>query len=73
MDIEDFSKYIIEKISSYEGVAENPKPNVFAKEMTFEESKVKVSFWIKEYNTKDEYKLMITNEIRKYVENVGEQ
>ena len=73
VDIEDFSKYIIEKISSYEGVAENPKPNVFAKEMTFEESKVKVSFWIKEYNTKDEYKLMITNEIRKYVENVGEQ
>ena len=72
IDIEDFSKYIIEKISSYDGVAENPKPTVFAKEITFEESKVKVSFWIKEYKTKDEYKLIITNEIRKYVEKVGE-
>ncbi len=72
VDIEDFSKYILKKISSYDGVAENPKPEVFAKEITFEESKVKVSFWIKEYKTKDEYKLIITNEIRKYVENVGE-
>lgn len=71
IDIEDFSEYIIEKISSYEDVASNPKPAVFAKEITFEESKVKVSFWIKDYNTKDEYKLKITNEIRKYV-NMGE-
>ena len=72
VDIENFTKYILEKISSYDGVAENPKPQVFAKEITFEESKVKVSFWIKEYKTKDEYKLIITNEIRKYVEKVGE-
>ena len=72
IDIEDFSKYIIEKISSYDGVSKNPKPQIFAKEITFEESKLKVSFWIKNYNTKDEYKLMITNEIRKYVENIGE-
>ncbi len=71
IDIEDFSEYIIEKISSYDGVAIDPKPYVFAKEITFEESKVKVSFWIKDYNTKDEYKLKITNEIRKYV-NMGE-
>lgn len=67
VDVEDFSQYIIEKISSYKGVASNPKPTVFAKEMTFEESKVKISFWIKDYNTKDEHKLKITNEIRKYV------
>ena len=72
IDIEDFSEYIIKKISSYDGVAANPKPNVFAKDITFEESKVKVSFWIKDYNTKDEYKLKITNEIRKYV-NMGEK
>lgn len=71
IDIEDFTAYIIERISSYDGVASNPKPAVFAKEITFEESKVKVSFWIKDYNTKDEYKLKITNEIRKYV-NMGE-
>ena len=71
IDVEKFSDYIIEKISSYDGVASDPKPAVFAKEITFEESKVKVSFWIKDYNTKDEYKLIITNEIRKYV-NMGE-
>lgn len=72
VDIQDFTKYILKKISAYDGVAENPKPEVFAKEITFEESKVKVSFWVKKYNTKDEYKLIITNEIRKYVENIGE-
>ena len=67
IDVEKFSEYIIEKISSYDDVASTPKPKVFAKEMTFEESKVKVSFWIKDYNKKDEYKLIITNDIRKYV------
>lgn len=72
IDIDEFTEYIIDKVSSYEGVASSPKPAVFAKEITFEESKVKVSFWINDYNTKDEYKLKITNEIRKYV-NMGEK
>ena len=42
------------------------------KEITFEETQVKVSFWIKDFNSKDKYKLKITNEIRKYITNMGE-
>ena len=72
IDIEEFSKYIIKRINSYEGIVDDPKPNVFAKAITFEESQVKVSFWIKDFNSKDEYKLKITNEIRNYVMTMGE-
>ena len=68
-DIEEFSKYITERISEYDGILDDPRPNVYAKEITFEESKLKVSFWVKDYNSKDKYKLIITNEIRKYTQN----
>ena len=67
-DIEEFKDYIIEKMESYTKIAETPKPNVFAKEIKFGESRVKVSFWVKNFNDKDEYKIIITNEIRKYIE-----
>ena len=68
-DIEEFKEYITKKISEYDEILDDPKPNVYAKEITFEESKVKVSFWVKDYNSKDKYKLIITNEIRKYTQN----
>ena len=68
-DIEEFREYITEKISGYDEILDDPKPNVFAKEITFEECKLKVSFWVKDYNNKDKYKLIITNEIRKYTQN----
>ncbi len=69
IDIEEFKRHITRKISEYDEILKEPKPNVYAKEITFEESKVKVSFWVKDLNYKDKYKLIITNEIRKYVEN----
>lgn len=68
IDVEKFKAYIIKKMESYNEIAENPKPDVFAKEIMFKESRVKVSFWIKDFNKKDEYKIIITNEIRKYIE-----
>lgn len=71
IDVEKFKAYIIKKMESYNEIAENPKPDVFAKEIMFKESRVKVSFWIKDFNKKDEYKIIITNEIRKYIE-IGE-
>ena len=43
-DIEEFSKYITERISEYDGILDDPRPNVYAKEISFEESKVKISF-----------------------------
>lgn len=72
IDVEDFRDYIIEKIESYDGIVGDPKPNVYAKAITFEETQVKVSFWIKDFNSKDKYKLKITNEIRKYITDMGE-
>ena len=67
IDMEDFKQHITAKISSYDGIIDEPKPTVYSKGMTFEETQVKVSFWIKEFNNKEYYKLIITNEIRKYV------
>ena len=72
VDVERFSNEIIEKIESYDKIAENPKPEVFSKEIKFEEVRVKVSFWVKNLNDKDKYKLKITNDIRKCIRNMGE-
>jgi small-conductance mechanosensitive channel len=69
IDIEEFRNYITERISEYDEILKDPKPDVYAKEISFKQSKVKVSFWVKDFNSKDKYKLIITNEIRKYVEN----
>jgi len=72
VDVEKFGKAIIEIIGSYEEIAKNPKPEVFSKEIKFEEVRVKVSFWVKNLNDKDKYKLKITNDIRKCIRNMGE-
>ena len=72
LDIEEFKEYITKKISEYDGILDNPKPDVYTKEISFEESKVKVSFWVKEFNSKDKYKLIITNDIRKFTQ-MGEK
>ena len=72
VDVEKFSQDIIERIDAYEDIAENPKPQVFSKEIKFEEIRVKVSFWVKDLKDKDKYKLKITNDIRKCIINMGE-
>ena len=72
IDVEKFSENILKKIVEYEDIAKNPLPNVFSKEIKFEESRLKVSFWVKDLNDKDKYKLKITNEIRKCIINMGE-
>lgn len=66
IDIDKFNQYIIEKINELDDVLDNPKPRIFAKDITFEQTNVKISFWIKDFNKKDDYKLIITNEIRKF-------
>ena len=72
IDVETFKEYIVAKIEEYDGIEKDPKPNVYSKGITFEETQLKVSFWVKDFNSKDNYKLIITNEIRKYV-NMGEK
>ena len=66
VDLNEFNSYIIEKLMNWNGVLDNPEPRIFAKEITFEQTNLKISFWIKDYNNKDYYKLIITNEIRKF-------
>ena len=66
VDLDEFNSYIIEKINELDGVLDDPKPRIYAKDITFEQTNVKISFWIKDYNNKDDYKLIITNEIRKF-------
>ncbi|MFM5882843.1 MULTISPECIES: mechanosensitive ion channel family protein [Methanobrevibacter] len=72
IDVEEFEKYIVKKILEYDGILKNPKPSVYSKGITFEETQLKVSFWVKEFNSKDKYKLTITNEIRKFTK-MGEK
>ena len=72
IDVEKFKEDIVQKISQYDGISDNPKPDVYSKEIKFNENRIKVSFWIKDFNTKDEYKLKITNVIRKYIIEMGE-
>ena len=67
IDIEEFKEYIIEKMNSYDAISSNPKPNVYGKEILFKESRVKVSFWVKDFNDKDKYKIIISNDIRKFI------
>ena len=66
VDLDEFNLYIIEKINELEGVLDNPKPKIYARNITFEQINIKISFWIKDLNKKDDYKLIITNEIRKF-------
>ena len=68
IDLDEFNKYIVQEIKQLDGVLNNPKPKIYSKGITFEETKIKISFWIKDYNNKDDYKLIITNKIRKFVE-----
>ena len=63
--------YIIKKMESYPEISETPKPNVYGGEISFKQSKVKVSFWVNDFNDKDKYKIIIMDEIRNYV-NKGE-
>ena len=69
IDIEEFKIHILDFINRQEGILKNPKAQVFSKGINFEESSLKISFWIKDFNKKEKYKLIITNEIRKYVNN----
>ena len=67
-DLDEFNEYIVREIKQLDGVLDNPEPKIYSKGITFEETKIKISFWIKDYNNKDDYKLIITNKIRRFVE-----
>ena len=66
-DVDEFKSHIINEIEKLDGVLNNPKPNIYSSEITPKKTKVKISFWIKDFNNIDHYKLIIINEIRKYI------
>ena len=66
IDLDEFNEYIIKEIKQLDDVLDNPEPRIYAKGITFEETNIKVSFWIKDYNNKDDDKLIITNKIREF-------
>ena len=68
IDLDEFNEYIIKEIKQLDGVLNDPKPRIFSKGITFEETNIKISFWIKDFTNKDDYKLIITNKIRKFIE-----
>ena len=72
VDVEEFKDYIIEKMESYNEISANPKPNIYGKKILFKEIRVKISFWVKDFNDKDKYKIIISNDIRKFI-NSGEK
>ncbi len=83
VDLLDFKEYIIKKIVTYDAIDNTRGPFVFANETKFREVNVKVSFWVKDVdsdnrwqliiNARDEYKLIIANDIRKYIRMIGEK
>ena len=83
IDVEDFKEYIIKKIVTYDTIDKTIRPNVFVTETSFIQVKLKVSFWVKDYDSddrwnlitsaRDKYKVVITNDIRKYIVMMGEK
>ena len=53
IDIEEFKTYILDFINRQKGILKNPKAQVFSKGINFEESTLKISFWIKDFNKKE--------------------
>ena len=71
IDLEEFQDYILNFINNQEGILKNPQAKIYSKGINFEETTLKISFWIKDFNKKEKYKLIITNEIRKYINKKG--
>lgn len=79
IDVEDFNEYIIKKIVSYDAIDDSQKPFIIVEKTSFKQITVKISFWVKDFDsddrwklimaTRDKYKLVIANDIRKYIIN----
>ncbi len=83
VDVEDFKEHIIEKIASYDEIDNTRRPPVIATESSFKQVKVKISFWVKDFDSserwqlimdaRDKYKVIIANDVRKYITMIGEK
>lgn len=64
IDIEKFKKNILSRINNYPWTLKTPEPNICSIEFTDNGPKLEINFWIKDSTKKDQYKLLITNDVR---------
>ena len=72
IDLKTFEEFILPKINAYDDVFDEPPARILSKGITENWVNLKISFWIKNINNKDTYRLIITDEIRKFL-NSGEK
>ena len=65
--------FMIQQMPSFEKCQISPKPQVFSNEIKFEESRLKVSFWVKNLNDKDKYKLIVNRWRKVYHKNTNQR
>ena len=72
VDVLKFKKEFFNIINTYDEIAKTPQPKVETEGID-ENIKIKIKFWVKRFNKKEDYKLIITNQIRKIInENRGD-
>ena len=74
INIDEFKKNIIEIINSYDEILKTPKATIESIEIGEIGPIINVVFWVETFNKKEEYKLIITNQIRKLInEKLGDE
>lgn len=72
VDVENFKKEFFKVINTYDEIAKTPQPKIESEGID-ENIKIKIKFWVKKFNKKEDYKLIITNRIRNIInENRGD-
>lgn len=67
VDISEFKKEVLEMIGSYDEISKTPAPLAESHGIDEGYSQIKIQFWVKTFNKKEDYKLIITNQIRKII------
>ncbi|MCF0226438.1 MAG: mechanosensitive ion channel [Methanobrevibacter sp.] len=74
INIDEFKKNIVEIINSYDEILKTPKATIESIEIGEIGPIINVVFWVETFNKKEEYKLIITNQIRKLInEKLGDE
>lgn len=73
IDLELFEKNILERINTNPWVLKTPPVKINSDEVVEQGTQIKIFAWIEDYNKKEEYKLIITNQVHEYIgEKLGE-
>lgn len=72
MDINNFKTDVLDMIDNMDEISKNPKPTIKSKGIS-KRTNLEVKFWTKTFNKKEEYKFIITNQIREIInKNTGD-